>query len=114
MALSRRGKDSYPVTMLIPKKNRKEVYKYLFKGEWQPSRSVILCVAKWLLRFSLAAKHSRLHNCHYFIGAGGWLCLRLQYLCPFNVATVPFILQRVFAAVHTSLARRLLFQDGTG
>ena len=33
LALSRRGKTPTPDTMLIPKKNRKEVYKYLFKGE---------------------------------------------------------------------------------
>ena len=33
LASSRRGKTPTPDTMLIPKKNRKEVYKYLFKGE---------------------------------------------------------------------------------
>ena len=33
LALSRRGKTPTPAIMLIPKKNRKEVYKYLFKGE---------------------------------------------------------------------------------
>jgi len=33
LALSRRGKTPTSAIMLIPKKNRKEVYKYLFKGE---------------------------------------------------------------------------------
>ena len=33
LASSRRGKTPTPVIMLIPKKNRKEVYKYLFKGK---------------------------------------------------------------------------------
>ena len=33
LASSRRGKTPTPAIMLIPKKNRKEVYKYLFKGD---------------------------------------------------------------------------------
>ena len=35
LASSRRGKTPTPAIMLIPKKNRKEVYKYLFKGNDQ-------------------------------------------------------------------------------
>lgn len=45
LASSRRGKTPTPAIMLIPKKNRKEVYKYLFKGEGRflDMQAALLC-----------------------------------------------------------------------
>ena len=75
LALSRRGKTPTPDTMLIPKKNRKEVYKYLFKGEHSPELLIVgadiitvdrMCRAMTMhgspQSYSLPLRHRRCQN----------------------------------------------------
>ena len=98
MASSRRGKTPTPANMLIPKKNRKEVYKYLFKGDNSLPRNLAL-FCSLLCRSKMRSIESKP------LPQTVW---RLHGRCPDDGglrSRCPFIPLAVFFAIYFTLCR---------